>query len=567
MTIADSREVKLNIWAKILCCLFLLLAALTLYLRGVHHIYINDDVSYQFVLGEHSISSPDNDYTNRVDSFEKLIESQYNHYFYSNGRAIVHTIVQLFTGFWGYEMYNVFIALLFPLAIILFVCYACPSDYRCNPLICGLAVIVFLYLYPSPEGAFFWVVYGLNYLYPMVLMLCFLLAYRKIWAGGVSRYLWQQVLLAVFGFIAGWSHEGFALPISVATFLSVILTICRHKQVDYKILILLLPFWIGTAFLVFSPANFSRLGSSMAVNILNGLDIYTHLRLMWISLGCIIMARLLVPDKFKIQFQNFRLVWMAWGVACVFGLFANTGKWSLAGAEFFSSIVMFSVLPLLFSRFNLSEKMANVSTVLLLILVGLHQSMIICASVRLESQQRVFIEEYKKSPDNFARIPDVSLSPMVSPYVLDWFKSPNLDYILFSIAVNNGDKPRKPIILGKKDWQAIYSPDDFFVEANKVKGYSEFYSGDIYYWIKSENVRDSIGFNYHYSPVNVADCPYLLLKLKALFTPTSFVETEKIDMDDLKNPSERHKGIMMLKKSSWRRVDSITCDSNMRLID
>lgn len=524
-----------------------------IYLRATYHIPVNDDVSYQFVLGEHAISSPDNDYTDRVDNFGDLVKSQTNHWLYSNGRTIVHTLVQLYAGIVGYGAYNVFIAILMVLTIWLFVRYSCVKKYWTNPIIYLSASICFLYLYPSPEGMFFWVVYGLNYLFPLCLVLVYLLIFRSI-HDKTELSILKTVLLFVFGFVVGWTHEGFAIPLSCAVFFFVV---TKLKQLHYPIFVLSVALWIGTAFLTFSPANFSRLGSSMIVNVLNGLDIYIRLRLFWLSMVVIFIAMIMDKQRCKVVFSKYRIVVVACVVGMLFGFVANTGAWSLTGTEFFASLIMFALLPVIFDRFSITAKVKNLVAILVLLLISIHQVMIIEAAIKIYRQEKAFICEYHNSPHGYVKEPVINLSPLVKPFIINWFDSYTYKYIMFSVAVSNGTKDKLPIVLGDRDWDAIYAPEKFFVDENKMSGNSLFYEGDRYYWIKKSDFNPSGEYFLDFSPVKPAECPYLLLKFKAIFDATSFPSKAPVDKSKIMCVPGQDGQILMLEKDSWRSVSQI----------
>ena len=47
------------------------------------------------------------DRNNPINSLYEAVVSQYNHYFLINGRAIIHTIVQCFSGFIGKSLFDI----------------------------------------------------------------------------------------------------------------------------------------------------------------------------------------------------------------------------------------------------------------------------------------------------------------------------------------------------------------------------------------------------------------------------------------------------------------------------
>lgn len=88
---------------RILIILSLLCAGVSIFFQAKLYLPVNDDSCYQYILGEYIVGSPDNDYSKRVETFDDLVTSQINHYLHTNGRAVVHTIVQALIAFGGWN--------------------------------------------------------------------------------------------------------------------------------------------------------------------------------------------------------------------------------------------------------------------------------------------------------------------------------------------------------------------------------------------------------------------------------------------------------------------------------
>ena len=122
------------------------------------------------------------------------------------------------------------------------------------------------------------------------------------------------------------------------------------------------------------------------------------------------------------------------------------------------------------------------------------------------------------------------------------------------------DKDVSFFALNERDWQALRSPETFFVPENKMPGNSPFYEGDEYYWALADEVPANKRYCVNLKPVKLEECPYLLIKLKKIFTPNSFWTTDFIMSDSMKTISKLHPDIKMIPKTSWRSVESITED-------
>ena len=93
---------------KILIITTLLLIGIAFWVLNFLTPEYNDDYFYKFIFdGDNAnVNMP-------ITSLEDVMFSQYNHYFNMNGRAIVHVVVQLFSGMWGKPIFNVINSLVF----------------------------------------------------------------------------------------------------------------------------------------------------------------------------------------------------------------------------------------------------------------------------------------------------------------------------------------------------------------------------------------------------------------------------------------------------------------------
>lgn len=550
----DSTPYFAKVSSWFLCAIPIIIACASLFIMGVHHIPVNDDVVYQYTFGEDGFGSTvENEYTVKVDSFDKLIRSQVFHYMNVNGRAIIHVLIQFFAGMLDYNAFLIFITLILGVTIVLFVKYTCPPSFWGNPLIYALASVSWLYLYPTPIGAFYWIVYGLNYLYPMLLVICFCILFNKCIKNDFKTP-YVCILLIPVGFIVGWSHEGYSLPLSCATFIYLLI---NRRSFNLNSLLLAAALWIGTAILVVSPGNFNRLGSTIIVKILNCINILCDLRLFWLALIVIVATWFIKRHAVKKSFKNYSLIYYAAIFGFLFGLIANTGPWSMTGTEFFLSIILFSILSNILDDMRISTSVSNILSIIIITIISIHQILVIRNAIDVEQQQKQFISEFESSPYGYAQIPDISISPLVKPWIYNWFDPSTSHYVYKTLSVLYADKTKSPTPLGSKDYDALNNPDIFFIEENKVPGNSPFYEGDLYYWAKSEMVNDSTSFIFNYSPLKLSECPYTLLKIKAILQPNSFISSEYIQVNDITTPLG-YESLKKLNKPSWRSVESIT---------
>lgn len=538
--------------------IILVLTGVDFYFRCINYIPVWDDYAYEYPLGEHHISSPDNDYSQKLGSFSDIVTSQVKHYNYTNGRAIVHTILQMFALYGTYKWYHLFAPLLLVLTLCLFVCYAAPR-LRKSPLIWLFASFIWLYLYP-PTGPFYRPMFGLNYLYPMALVLGYLLIWRHLRKTIAEKHsVLCMAGLTVYGFIVGWSHESFAIPLSGVTFFY---CIANYKKIDVNQKLLFLSLWIGTLILFIAPGNFCRvsgMGVSFITNVSIGLLMFLSIKIFWLLL--LLVIAMMVFGKYSagqlIKAAGWDLELLI--LSIVFGVIAHSGSWSYGGIEFVSAILIFKLINLWAEKVKLQSKYQLCLTIGLFCVIAVHQVVIIKAHHRIYQSQLRMIDDYRNSCDGIVKWTDPSLPPAVAPFVDIWESSAST--IWWTLTLEYGkDKDVSLFALNERDWQALRSPETFFVPENKMPGDSPFYEGDEYYWALADEVPANKRYCVNLKPVKLEECPYLLIKLKKIFTPNSFWTTDFIISDSMKTVSKLHPGIKMIPKTSWRSVESITED-------
>lgn len=142
-----------------------------------------------------------------------------------------------------------------------------------NPLWWMIPALIWFYLFPASDHLWYEVATGMNYLLPMVLVLAWLLMWRKLITGKHHSWVFMA-LTSIVGLMAGWSQEGFSVPLSGGMF---IYAIINRRTLRIRHYIPLISLWIGTAALVFAPGNHHRVsdGGGLVGHLLNGINLYT----------------------------------------------------------------------------------------------------------------------------------------------------------------------------------------------------------------------------------------------------------------------------------------------------
>ena len=232
---------------KFLCILPLLIVGLLFYLLDSENEFINDDLYY-------SLSHPD---FKPIDSVAALFSSQYYDYFHTNGRFLVHLIVQLFCGVIGVKTFHVLNTIIF--IIFLYGLRYYTNNHVRKDIPITVILVFLIILVPA------WHITYLGYIAGAV---------NYLWAG--CAYIWWINLfennkdsdnstlkncgLLMASFLVGTLQESFCIGIAGYLFLSILI---NRKSVTRSNWIMSIAFMVGAAICVLAPANFTRLSASM----------------------------------------------------------------------------------------------------------------------------------------------------------------------------------------------------------------------------------------------------------------------------------------------------------------
>lgn len=409
---------------------------------------VGDDLLYKYVLDAHTLG--ENEYSVLVSGFSDAIESQSIQYFYSNGRAPIHVIVQMFAGVWGETAFSVFLGTLMVVIIALLVCYCASKSLRSNPLIWLFVAAMLLYFFQDNSKNWYSITGGMNYLFPMLLVISFLLLFRYTQVKEINGLLYY-LLFGFVGIIVGWSQECYAVPLSAGVMLYVVQNLKRIKTAGW---IISLSLWLGTFILIIAPGNFLRLASApnLLQNIIHGVKLLVGTYLFWIMIIGLVALRIQSASDFKSFIKENQLEVYILIFAILFGLVANTLPQSFNGISFFSLVLICKQLRY-FHLVRLRRISVNILAVLGLALLCLHQYRIVTAQREMKQINHRFIQEYIESSDGVMIIPNIQLSSDVKPFVSNWFTSPVREWIMFTINAHYM-KGRKPIkLLSESDYK------------------------------------------------------------------------------------------------------------------
>lgn len=262
--------------------IILALIALAFFIHNMLSAEFHDDFIYKFVFG-----FPD--YSKRVGSLTDIIYSQYNHYFSTNGRTIVHVFVQLFTGILGKPFFNIINTLVF-IAFIHLLKHNL-SKHNCYDIFAYSVTVALVLMMPEYNQTFLWMCGSINYLWTAVGALIFLLIYDKQCQESINSF---TALYCILVFLLGWTHEAISFPLAVSVFAFN----CFRIKSNYKTN----GFWIAMAYLIGScmaalaPSTTARADvtdglslSDLAMKLFSGFIILGKLRIVFITLLLIII--------------------------------------------------------------------------------------------------------------------------------------------------------------------------------------------------------------------------------------------------------------------------------------
>ena len=238
---------------------FLLIIGGLFYLMNMYTPICGDDYLYSFYLTPVAAKSffegASIGFEQKISSFADVMFSQYNHYFYVNGRTIPHILEQSFAGLWGEDCFNLINTFFFLLLNMLVIWIS--GKRNLNKYGYWVVAVFFIwFLLPCPVDLFLLMSGALNYTWSAVFCLFFLLVYNKV--RQVERVNWGVAfLLFLLGVISGWTHESLVVGISGALFIIYCVQYNKRRPKSPEV-ILVVGFWLGTVLLCLSPAARGR---------------------------------------------------------------------------------------------------------------------------------------------------------------------------------------------------------------------------------------------------------------------------------------------------------------------
>lgn len=518
-----------------------------------------DELLYQYVWEEDDdtdLWEKGHRFERKVSSWGDIWQTQVKHYMLVNGRALVHTVEQAFTGhMMAFTIINTCVFLLF---VWLIVCYVAPRDKRGNFLLWLAVYISLLVLFPYQESLWISVNYGLNYLWPATMAVAVLILWDKILAGEVPAG--YNIPIAVLAFVFGWTHEAFVVGVGGGMF---IYYCCNFSRFRGQILVLAIPMWISAAIMLFSPGNISRFfgdsgdtGTTMFLRIGNGIGyVIESIPLMMMILGSLLLTVVGKRRELGLFIKTNSRLFTVMTVALLFSVALNTRIHSLSCANLIALLIVFRYLC------SIKWYYSRLSVILTLIIaICFMGQQIILAKDTIEHYrlQHYLIKDYISNNDGLIHYSTSEIAPTSYPFIRTWDKP--LYEVIYLMAYNSvyGEDRNEPRQVSDSDIYGFKNQEAVFDEKYKIEGNAPVYHipGAIYFMVDSTKLKSGqtlvadlypVDFNHR----NVE----LAVKLKFLLFPDSYDSHMSLEVDTIE--SSRYGRLMLIKRPSVRKIKAI----------
>lgn len=324
----------------------MLFLALVVGILSYNATWLGDDLIYSYFWHQGiGTGSPWGTYSDihQLDSILDIPPSQWVHYHITNGRFMIHCVVQFFCAFGGKLFFSICNALMYPALVIVLLKLADVDWRKNNGLVLFVSVALLLSLRTRFTPAF-----QINYVWAFTATLWILYFFLN----GKQYNKLANVGIFIASFIVGWGQEGINVGLAFAMFLYLVL---NYKKVSARQITIGVAFCIGTCFLVFAPSNFARAVSKTACSIgivaicINRIQMILYLPITILLLALVIFFR---KSKLKTLYASFSFGWNALFVL----LIANLALGVIGNRQFFSiEILSLIILVKLYKEGNLKN--------------------------------------------------------------------------------------------------------------------------------------------------------------------------------------------------------------------
>ena len=441
----SKKTVRIGIGA------FLLIIGSLFYLMNMYTPICGDDYLYSFYLTPVAAKSffegASIGFEQKISSFTDVIFSQYNHYFYVNGRTIPHILEQSFAGLWGencFNLINVFAFLLLNMLVIWI-----SGKRNLTKFGYWVAAVFFIwFLLPCPVDLFLLMSGALNYTWSAVLCLAFLLVYTKV--RQMEKVNWGVAfLLFLLGVISGWTHESLVIGISGALFIIYCVQYNKRKPKSPEIA-LVAGFWLGTLLLCLSPAARGRASFDHPSIWETFLLIIGELRAFYVLLFLLVYTffrekRNNNNHTLRKFFYDNQLYFYIILIELVFSLvigFRNVRQ--LFGIELFSVVIL---IKLISEQTSFNTVWCRSISIVAASVIILHMAFVIPCAKRSHAQFQDIVTTYLHSEDGVVSFKHEEFPCLVDPYVWRFGGYVGWEAFCISVYYTGDKKPMKALLI------------------------------------------------------------------------------------------------------------------------
>ena len=365
--------------------------------------------------------------TNNFSGFvESVINRQVNVWLTENGRAMNHLLWQI-TVANGDLCYDVFISVVFVFYLWSAINLAAIRFVWNSLFLWSIAAFSTLYLSPTSSSNFYWAAGGCHYLWPAMSSIVYLILLKKSCINKFS--IIKLTFLSFFSFIAGWTHEIFALPISFTLFCMIIYNICKGKHLSKQHFCLIIPFWLGALLIVVSPGTIARIAgnggaegatflSALLAKAVTSFKIFRYGRCFYVLLALLVYLAL-SKKKSLVEFvkDNVFLCLCCLGSLGIVVILGVGGR-AVWGVEVFSLLIIIKWVNSVLAHSDKSAVWNKIGAVLAVIII-VHQACLIKPFKESWDTYRAVVEQTKQS--NFEETASMeqwkSDNPLIDPFV------------------------------------------------------------------------------------------------------------------------------------------------------
>lgn len=369
-----------------------------------------------------------------INSLKDILQSQYNHYQYVNGRFLIHFIVQLFVGILGLRAFQVANTIMFVL-LIKYLCRLCiPIEFRNK-----FQYYIFTFFY-------FWFIFGLtmligfsfisviafsvNYLWSTTLFVSVIYVFYKYKDLNANIPLTKKWLIFLLSLLCGASHEAFSIGLSA----SLLFYSLFYRKENCSILnYLTIGLFIGSATLIFSPANFIRVSTTTETGLIYALKLrLDQFGLKWVQL--IPFAILLIisilgklrKGKLNQLLKDYKFLQYAAFFTFAFLLIVGMS----GNAQMFTSITIITIIILvkyLFS-FNFIHKYYKLFVISSILILGIHFILILQYRQQENTNYNAMFNEYVDKNSDLITFKPTKHNLIITSYGIDMTSFKSIDF-------------------------------------------------------------------------------------------------------------------------------------------